>query len=635
MKDETADQTLLPQVSLYNILEAFLAGTSDSFIVLDQERNIVLFNDNFREFIHCATGKTLLQSLPLAPFLDCNESLSVVGKALDKSFTTGETLKFSFSITCASKRWYDAELHPLKQGRNVIGLGIGLFETTHKREAEESKRMADEALVKAEQRLTMLLNNTKESFIILNNALKVVAYNKAAQEHSPFFFNSELQSGLSLLDLVPASEAACHISMMEKVLEGEEQERETCFMDAEGQVHYYRHDYRRLNQGSEGYGIFITSTDITERKIAALELKENEEKFKTIIEYSYDAIAIIDGTGMISYISPSVKHLLGFEPEEMVGKSGFEFIHPDDRGNTAGKLAALTNHPEIEHRVDYRSITRDGSYKWLEAKGKNMSSNKHINGILVSLRDISDRKKLLDEQTVLATELTKYNKDLQQFSFITSHNLRAPVANLMGLLALYNQDDPADPTNVELIDKFHECTRKLNDTLNDLINVLVIRSRPNADLEYIRFEDVLHHVQRNIDGLVKASGGTISFDFSAAEGVEYNRVHMESIFMNLISNAVKYAEPQRRLVISVRSEQTEQGVRLIVKDNGIGIDLDRYGERMFGLYQRFHSGKDGKGLGLYMIKSQITASGGKIEVDSEPGAGSSFKVTFPQPRINS
>jgi PAS domain S-box-containing protein len=496
-----------------------------------------------------------------------------------------------------------------------------------------AKKLADHALLQAEQRLSLLLNNTKESFIILNSRLRVTAYNKSAQEHSMFFFRQELQSGLSFLDLVDPAETEEYISLLQKVVDGADQQKDTVYHGTDGKQRIYHHIFRSLDLGSEGKGIFITSADITEKSLAESALKASKERFETIIEYSFDTVVIIDENAVVKYVSPSVTELVGYLPEELLGTSGFALVYPEDLPEVQAKLASLVNHGD-EAFADYRTITKDGRLKWLEAKGKNMFHNPHINGILVSFRDMSVHKQMLHEQSALTKELAKYNKDLQQFSFITSHNLRAPVANLISLLSLYNHEDQNDPFNAELLKKFEQCTHQLNDTMNDLINVLVIRSKPNADLEYVRFKDVTNHVMENVQSLLQDVNGELSTDYSEADGVEYNRVQMESIFMNLISNAIKYSSPERRLQINIRSEKTSEGVRLIFTDNGIGIDLDRYGDRMFGLYQRFHAAKEGKGLGLYMIKSQIIASGGSIKVQSEPGAGTSFFIHFKRSPVN-
>lgn len=745
MRDSLANQTVISEISLYNILEAFLAGTSESFLVLDKEKNIVIFNENFNEFICAATGKHLVKTLPFHAFITGVPSLSILAAATDRAFDDGQTNKFSFSVECKTKRWYDAEFHPLKKDGFVVGVGIGLFETTQKKEAEEAvkrsealfkalvlnstdifiltdqsfrvtyvseafrkllghdpeslvgtvgfnlvhpedlemvavwlgkvidkpsdrtkielrvknsidnwiyfeaaaqnllhdkqvasivfnlrdihaNKIADQALVNAEQRLSMLLNNTKESFVLLNSRFEITAYNKAAQENSPFFLEKEIQSGISLLELVLPSEKEHCREFLEQAIKGGESERDTEKTDENGKVHIYHHIYRSIKSGNED-SLFITSTDITERRKAELDLKENEEKFKTLIEYSFDAIVIIDSDVNIKYVSPSIKNLLGYEVEDLLGKNSTQFIHPGDITEVKSKVASIIINNE-EQYADYRFLGKDGSYKWVEAKGKNMFGNKLIGGILVSLRDISERKKMMEEQTLLSNELLKYNNDLKQFSFITSHNLRAPVANLISLLSLYNHEKPADQFNKEVLEKFEECTVKLNETLDDLVNVLVVRSNPNADTEFVRFDEVAIKVEKDIAALLTSVNGEIHFDFSKAKGVVYNKVHLESIFINLISNSIKYASPDRDLSISVVSENTETGTRISFRDNGIGIDLERYGDRMFGLYQRFHAAKEGKGLGLYMIKSQIVASGGDIQAFSKPGEGTTFTILF-------
>jgi signal transduction histidine kinase len=244
------------------------------------------------------------------------------------------------------------------------------------------------------------------------------------------------------------------------------------------------------------------------------------------------------------------------------------------------------------------------------------------------IRDITDKKKIESEQRALTEELLKNNQDLEQFSFITSHNLRAPVANLLSLLSLYNKENPADGFNQLLVEKFEEATMQLNKTLNDLVNVLVIKSNSNIEKETVCFSDIFIEVNKHIDNLLKHQNGTILVDFSEIDHVEYNPIYLQSIFLNMITNALRYSSPDRKLEIKIRSYKQDSWVIVDFADNGLGMDLNRYGDRLFGLYQRFHGNKEGKGLGLYMTRSQVTAMGGKIEVESEPGRGTIFKIYF-------
>jgi signal transduction histidine kinase len=196
------------------------------------------------------------------------------------------------------------------------------------------------------------------------------------------------------------------------------------------------------------------------------------------------------------------------------------------------------------------------------------------------------------------------------------------------LLSLYNKENPLDEFNQLLIEKFEEATQQLNQTLNDLVNVLVIKSNPNIERETVSFTDVFIEVKKNVDNLLYLQKGTINANFSEVDQIQYSRIHLESIFLNMLSNAIRYSSPDRNPEIKITSYKTEDWIIVEFEDNGLGMDLNRYRDRLFGLYQRFHGHKEGKGLGLYMTRSQVTAMGGKIEVESEPGVGTKFKIFF-------
>jgi signal transduction histidine kinase len=274
----------------------------------------------------------------------------------------------------------------------------------------------------------------------------------------------------------------------------------------------------------------------------------------------------------------------------------------------------------IKHKDGHFIPTEITSINMKDAQGNTYHSN--------IIRDITEKKKIEEEQQSLTQELIKNNQDLQQFSFITSHNLRAPVANLISILNLYDKKKPEDEFNQLLIEKFEEATLQLNSTLNDLINVLVIKSNTNVDKQDLVIDNVLSEVRKGIDNLLLENKGVITSDFSEVNIIKYNRIHLESIFLNLLTNAIRYRSAERKPGILIRSYREGKWIVVSFKDNGLGIDLKRYGDRLFGLYQRFHESKEGKGLGLYMVNSQVVAMGGKIEVESEPGKGSTFKVYF-------
>jgi signal transduction histidine kinase len=243
-------------------------------------------------------------------------------------------------------------------------------------------------------------------------------------------------------------------------------------------------------------------------------------------------------------------------------------------------------------------------------------------------RDITERKKQEQDREMMIQELTSNNKDLKQFSYITSHNLRAPLSYLIGILNLFNDIEVKDKQVASLIKGFRVSTEQLNTTINDLIRILIIKDNPSLEQEELEFTDVIDKVKMQVQSQIDLSNAAINEDFTLAPAVKFSRSYLESILQNLISNSIKYRSDERPLKIDIKTEELNGNIILHFSDNGSGFDLPRLRDRLFGLYQRFHNHPDSKGLGLYLVKSQLEALGGKIEVDSAVNKGTRFTLYF-------
>ena len=243
-------------------------------------------------------------------------------------------------------------------------------------------------------------------------------------------------------------------------------------------------------------------------------------------------------------------------------------------------------------------------------------------------RDITDEKTLETEKEHLIRELTQNNKDLKQFSYITSHNLRAPLSNLIGLLNLI-EDIPIENTELqEILGGFTKSTHLLNETINDLVKVIIIKDNPSMQKEEVSLKEVFENVFSQLSFQIELHKPIIKLKFEKVPLLNTNKAYIESILLNLLTNSIKYKSENRKLKISITAEQIDQQVTLTFKDNGIGIDLDRNRDKVFGLYQRFHNYPDSKGLGLYLVKSQVETMGGTISIESEVNKGTTFTITF-------
>jgi len=224
-------------------------------------------------------------------------------------------------------------------------------------------------------------------------------------------------------------------------------------------------------------------------------------------------------------------------------------------------------------------------------------------------------------------ELVDYNQQLEQFAFMSSHNLRAPIARILGLGNLLEiTDDESDVLKVK--HNLIASARELDRVVKDLNTILEIRKNTISSVQEINLEDELNLIKLNLEKDISETDTTLVVDFSAAPTIRTVRPYLDSIAINLISNAIKYRHPDRKPVVEIKSGLRGNLFFLEVQDNGVGIDLDTYGHKIFTLYSRFHNHVEGKGLGLYLVKTQCEALGGSVTVKSSLTIGTTFTASF-------
>lgn len=223
-------------------------------------------------------------------------------------------------------------------------------------------------------------------------------------------------------------------------------------------------------------------------------------------------------------------------------------------------------------------------------------------------------------------ELIRQNNQLEQFAFMTAHNLRAPLARILGLAnVLRLTQDPND--NVRIMTDMENATRDMDEAIRELNAILDI-DKHTSNIQEVNLHEALLRVTKTLEREVEETKASIQADFKEASTLMAVQTYIESILYNLISNAIKYRKPGSNPIIQLKTSQTELRICLEITDNGLGIDLDKHRSNIFNLYKRFHLHTEGKGLGLYLVKAQISALGGEINVESTPGNGSTFLLYF-------
>lgn len=365
--------------------------------------------------------------------------------------------------------------------------------------------------------------------------------------------------------------------------------------------------------------------------------KEEEQRLRlleTVITQSKDAVMITDIDTSesvipnIIFVNQAFTDMTGYPSENVIGKSPAMFFGPKSDIMEFDKLkTAIQDYKECF--IETISYKKNREEFWVNFSMIPVTNKDGEHSHWISIqRDVTEEKERDKEREHLIRELTQNNKDLKQFSYITSHNLRAPLSNLTGLLNLMDDMVIEDLELREIINGFSKSTHLLNETINDLVKVVIIKDNPSIEKEKVLIKEIFENVFNQLSFLIGLHKPILKIDLEEVTILNINKSYLESIFLNLLTNSIKYRAENRQLRVTISSKVVEDDLILTFKDNGIGIDLQRNKDKIFGLYQRFHNHPDSKGLGLYLVKSQVEAMGGTITVESEIGKGTIFTIIF-------
>lgn len=369
--------------------------------------------------------------------------------------------------------------------------------------------------------------------------------------------------------------------------------------------------------------------DITDQRMS-------EIKFRGLLDSAPDPMVIVDQMGTVQLTNKQAEKMFGYKSTELIGQH-VSILVPNRLWDTMQYHAKIffkdPKHTGLPTDLDFFVINKSGFQIPVQVT---LSPLETSEGLLVSIaiRDITEQKqsahRILETNKSLkasAKRLKAQNRQLEEFNHITSHNLRSPVSNLSALLNIYKTEK--DPNIKEaLIEKMESVTNHLTWTLDTLVESLVIKNKTELPLEETFFENIMQRTKEMLAAEILNTKAIIKYDFSEVPSIMYNKIYLESIFLNLISNSLKYKAEDRTPEILVKSRITDGKTQLEFKDNGLGIDLNKNGHKLFGFSKVFHRNKDAKGVGLFLTKAQIDAMGGKIWAESEPAVGTSFFINF-------
>lgn len=360
-------------------------------------------------------------------------------------------------------------------------------------------------------------------------------------------------------------------------------------------------------------------------------------KYKYALDNSHIGVWEWDMKNNKMYYSDESKIIHGYDTSEinLLENHWSVAIHPED---LEGLQKAVNDHIQnisTEYKSEHRILYKEDYYKWILDFGKIVAydENNLPKTFIGTTIDISQRKEDEDRLKQDLSIISNQNNKLMNFAHIVTHNLKEHAGNFESLLTFYKEAVDEQSKN-EIIDLLHIVSESLTHTIANLREEISKHNHNKLEIKPINFNDSVNKV---IDllamDIIKKEViiiNNVSDDFI----LHTNETYLESIILNLSSNALKYSHPERQPIISIDVFKTERGTRIELTDNGVGIDLEKYGNDIFGLYNTFHGNTNAEGVGLYITKNQIEALGGQIEVKSKVDEGTTFIITINEKHLN-
>ena len=301
------------------------------------------------------------------------------------------------------------------------------------------------------------------------------------------------------------------------------------------------------------------------------------------------------------------------------------FFEPDQHQNIIDAIdGAVKNSSSFDLELLFK--TAKNRVTWLKFKGVPVIDDFgrciYVRGIF---QQIEKAKKIDSSQQEKIDVLQDQNSRLQNFAFMVAHNLRSYTNNLNAVVTLHGQAQ-TEQEREETFQHIRSLSDSLGKTIEQMNELVKIQTETAKEKKTVYFESIFNQTVSALKFDIEQTQAKIEYDFSKCPFVSYIPAYIESIFQNLLTNALKYRSPERNPVIYCYTFEDNAEIYLVFKDNGAGIDLERYGDRVFGMYETFHENTDAKGIGLYITRNQVESLGGSIEIESKVNVGTTFTI---------
>jgi PAS domain S-box-containing protein len=571
------------------------------------------------------------------------QRLQIIGKNIGDFFTKA-SFKDSVKVRIPelNKRGYDFDIpyQVIKRNGEIMDV---LVSTIIEKSPDQNefrylavmqdvteRKKLDEALQQSEDNLRTIFENTNIGYALLDADFFIVSFNSMMQK----FAQNDLHKTLylhtfSVLYFAEARQAAL-TAALKSVLEGQTVSYEINYIQPDGSDKWYKMNmFPVFNKKSVASGIVMAVEDINETKLKEIHLSKVVKEitdYKLALDES-SIVIISDENGIITYANENCLKITEYSLDDILGKN-INFLDSGYHNKAYFTEMWDTIQSGNIWKGELRNKNNSEHYFWVDCTiVPFVDINKKLYQYISIQRDITKTKNAEIELNKSFSLVNEQNKRLLNFSYIVSHNLRSHTSNIISILNFLEKEDTVAEKS-ELLQHLKRVSLSLNDTLYNLNEVVSIRNNMNMVMEPLNLREYILQALGVLSEQIIQKNVMIENEVPENTLVNYNPAYLESVVLNFISNAIKYSSPERqpRIVLSITHENGSMILNVI--DNGIGIDMKKNGDKLFGMYKTFNNNPDARGIGLFITKNQIDAMGGKVEVESEIGKGTSFKIYF-------
>jgi PAS domain S-box-containing protein len=606
-------------------LNAIFNNTDTSYILLDNKFNVVTLNAIAAEKSQLFFGRRLQLGENFIDILP--DARKEIARANFMRVLQGETMAYEadYSIYDIGDNYFSVKIHPIKSVTgSIYGICFSSVDIT-------DRKLAELKVKKSEEKYHSLFEQATDAIFICDFSANLVDVNESMC--TLLGYTKEELLAMNAAMLIEPEDLRSFPIPFDRLISGEHLLNKRKVVRKDGSLLDFEVNIKRFGDNL----IMAIARDITDRK----KIEEEKDRYNYQLNERVKELTTLYKTSQVLQASNKDTDEMMHELVNMMPQ-GWQYPEVTAARIVFNKAEYTTsNYSTGVSRQAVNFNTSDGTpgsieVVYLEEKpqafeGPFLTEERDlINMLAEMLKTYLERKRNEKQREKITNDLIQRNKDLEQFAYIISHNLRAPVANIMGFSEVLGEDSIDADTQKLYLRELNNSVSKLDDVIRDLNNILQVRQEVSEVKEKVSFTKTVHNVEVSIKNMIAKENARIETDFSAIDEIPTLKSYVHSIFYNLISNSIKYRKPDVAPVISIKSRKEGKKVILEFTDNGLGIDIAKKGDQVFGLYKRFHTNvAEGKGIGLYMTKTQIETLGGKITVDSKVGQGTRFTIELP------